>query len=422
MNVIKFVFFIISFFLLTAKVGAQEQVFYVSPNGNDLNDGTLSKPWKTFNKASSTLIAGQTAIFDDGIYYETNRSTINTVGNSSKKIKFMAKNKGQAKLIFSGDNSASTKILIKKAQYVVLDGFVITQKNKASENMKDKGLDIFIYCLESHNIQISNNVIYNSYEDGIKGYKSKNLVIENNIVKDIFHEGIDFVNVNSSIIKDNTVIEVQRIGIMVKGGSRDIQITDNSVINESKTLFQSGISVGDMTGKNSTYNKSGFEIYRTVVYNNKVISKKQNVIKNGISFIGGKDINAYNNYIEGAIVGFRFMNAKGRQNGWDWDPINDNLTLANNTFANIGREVYLKSNTPTRLSSDYNVFYNSPKGPKEVNSSYLAKSDSDNLQSVRQRRFNKKVKVKNITKEVDKIFKNSNLLDQGLSTRIKQRN
>src|SRR5260370_41444689 len=46
----------------------QSATYYVSPNGNDSAAGTLASPWRTIQKAASTLQPGQTAIGAAGTY------------------------------------------------------------------------------------------------------------------------------------------------------------------------------------------------------------------------------------------------------------------------------------------------------------------------------------------------------------------
>ncbi|HRN85837.1 MAG TPA: DUF1565 domain-containing protein [Candidatus Dojkabacteria bacterium] len=43
-------------------------VYYLSPNGNDSNNGSNSSPWKTISKAMSSISAGDTVILKDGTY------------------------------------------------------------------------------------------------------------------------------------------------------------------------------------------------------------------------------------------------------------------------------------------------------------------------------------------------------------------
>src|SRR3989344_2963061 len=53
-------------------------VFYVSSTGSDSNPGSLSAPWRTIQKATTTLTSGQKAQVRDGTYAES----INIYGRS----------------------------------------------------------------------------------------------------------------------------------------------------------------------------------------------------------------------------------------------------------------------------------------------------------------------------------------------------
>ncbi|MCA9379993.1 hypothetical protein KC675_02320 [Candidatus Dojkabacteria bacterium] len=43
-------------------------IYYLSPDGNDSNNGSSSSPWKTLAKAHTTIAAGDTVILKDGVY------------------------------------------------------------------------------------------------------------------------------------------------------------------------------------------------------------------------------------------------------------------------------------------------------------------------------------------------------------------
>ncbi len=43
-------------------------IYYVSPDGSDTNSGTISSPWKTLDKAHSTISEGDTVILKPGVY------------------------------------------------------------------------------------------------------------------------------------------------------------------------------------------------------------------------------------------------------------------------------------------------------------------------------------------------------------------
>ncbi len=49
------VFFILFLFLLSCSSGEKEIVFYVSPEGNDMNPGTVEQPFKNIEKAQETV-------------------------------------------------------------------------------------------------------------------------------------------------------------------------------------------------------------------------------------------------------------------------------------------------------------------------------------------------------------------------------
>jgi hypothetical protein len=74
-------------------------VYYLSPSGNDTNLGTESKPWKTFDKANSSVSSGDTVILLDGVY--PGYVTITKAGTTWK-----AANKHKA--IFDGGFSPSS--------------------------------------------------------------------------------------------------------------------------------------------------------------------------------------------------------------------------------------------------------------------------------------------------------------------------
>lgn len=72
-------------------------IYYLSPTGNDTNNGSTSSPWKTIAKADSVVQAGDTVIFKDGIYpvgYDTGKSYGERITKS--KTTWKAENKHKA--------------------------------------------------------------------------------------------------------------------------------------------------------------------------------------------------------------------------------------------------------------------------------------------------------------------------------------
>jgi hypothetical protein len=47
----------------------ETQTYYVAPNGDDSNPGTANRPWQTIQHASDSMVAGETALIRNGVYY-----------------------------------------------------------------------------------------------------------------------------------------------------------------------------------------------------------------------------------------------------------------------------------------------------------------------------------------------------------------
>ena len=58
----------VSALLLSLSIPAESTTYYVSPIGNDFNQGTITSPWHTFQKALTIADAGDTVYFRGGNY------------------------------------------------------------------------------------------------------------------------------------------------------------------------------------------------------------------------------------------------------------------------------------------------------------------------------------------------------------------
>lgn len=75
--ILKLLIFLVVFFPFT--VFASSTTFYISPSGNDTNSGSSSTaPWKTFPKAWSVLMPGDTLLLLDGTYTAASSAGIET--------------------------------------------------------------------------------------------------------------------------------------------------------------------------------------------------------------------------------------------------------------------------------------------------------------------------------------------------------
>ncbi len=88
----------------------EENVFFISPTGNDANDGaTESKAWATFSRAWKDLYPGDTLIMLDGVYHQTLKPGVRN-GTKDNPITIRAQNDGQAFIDGDGVRSEVVKL------------------------------------------------------------------------------------------------------------------------------------------------------------------------------------------------------------------------------------------------------------------------------------------------------------------------
>jgi hypothetical protein len=343
-------------------------VFYLSPNGDDNNPGTHDEPWKTFGKAVRTLRAGDTAYFEPGVYDRTTEIKIkNRSGTASAPICFQSEMLHQAVIRFHG--VPGSKLII-FSNYITIQGFEITQDQKSTDDPVYQPNDRLVECsVGSRGCAIRYNVIHNTSEDCIKSTDVTDALIEGNVCYDSNHEGIDMVNGYSSTIRDNLIYDVGRIGIMAKGGSRDIQIYDNRIRQENQPM-DAGIELGGSSVASVAYDKNGYEAYNLVAYNNVVMAKRPGSISRGLSLKGAAESGFYNNVVVGADYGLATVKGAGLKKGWTWRVNVSKPTFRNNIILNAVKAAAVFKDISENLDHDYNLYFNSPHPPKEPHGLY----------------------------------------------------
>ena len=157
--------------------------FYVSPTGSDSAAGSSSAPWRTIQKAASTLKAGQTAIVSAGNYGE--RVEIANSGTLASPITLQVASGADVQLLgfdLSGSNW-------------VLSGFDISTQTNGSEG-------------------------YGIYVTGSASYDT----IENNYIHELCHEGIFMDPTVSHIsVLTNRMWRAEMAGAQVDGTYELIQ-------------------------------------------------------------------------------------------------------------------------------------------------------------------------------------------------------
>ncbi len=260
---------------------ADGNLYYLSENGNDQNDGSsLELAWATFAKAWTILQPGDTLIVDDGTYDETLMPTVS--GEAGNPITIMAKNRGQATIQKTVDGPAIS-VMSDNSQtisHITIDGFVARGKGEYSA----------IIVNSSDNIaenQMTNNIIIRN--SGAFG--SANL---QNVV--IFA----IARTRDSLFEDMWAYGFGRKAIQIYGSTR---VTARRIIARYDYWDGSGYKPNDP--------RIGFAIYNS----NDGIYENIIVLDNAPDPVGRNSASKAGYAIEGNVTTTAtFVGAKG--NGW----------------------------------------------------------------------------------------------------------
>lgn len=398
------------FLLFTNQLIAQ-QIYYVSPNGDDnsTHPENINTPWKTFSKACSTAIAGSKVYFRGGVYNEKYINFINS-GTSNQYIEFI--NYPNETPIFQGGNMAAYFILINGQSYIKITGIQFRQlignvigikvtgvshhiefkKCKISElffsnNANDvpistQNVNPLVFC-GSDNITAINNIIVDSCEvsNCRTGYSEaitlvgnvSNFVVSNNYINNTGNIGIvaagyyNWCNSSASnsqarngIIRGNLVENCRSLaaiaaGIYVDGG-KNIIIEQNTVRNGQR---------GFQINCENHHNIAGASADKIIIRSNLAYNNSRGGIGLGTQSTG----NVTNSWIinNTCVNNFKSQTEPGDGGVYqDFGELNldhsSDCFIRNNIFYSSisGRNKLMNSypSSPiTNLSTDYNVWF-----------------------------------------------------------------
>lgn len=249
------------------------RTLYVSPTGNDTNDGSINKPL-TLNKAAQVAIAGDVVIIKSGTYSPTSSIIIANSGTAANPITFKAEVKDGA--IIDGTNSSSPNAADRQGLFTILG----TTSNNKSWIVID-GLRVInskwagIFTRFGDNIIVKNCSTNNTGASGIIAANSSNIKILNNKVQQacVFdrkaentNECITVASVNTFEIAYNTVSD--RLVDLSNGGegidAKNACINGTIHHNTVTSLIRVGIYIDAYLG-----NLSNIEVYNNKIYNTK---------------------------------------------------------------------------------------------------------------------------------------------------------
>lgn len=268
-------------------------IYYVSPTGNDNNAGTSVNPWKTFAKANSKILPGDTVILKNGIYREVlTISVANTTWKSETKHKAIIDG-GFPPSLLSGDWNNIVTQWNNKCKSIGEYAPLVTFTNLS--NVTIDGLYIRYSCGrgisfstsgnsgKSDNNEIKNNKIdwtFNSsifarpeIIDGVyPNQMNNNKFLDNTILRASFGDEYNVrvegacgvpnvkkycVNVSTSFGGNNTLVRGNIIAwgegeVSPQPGSKNF-IFENNVLIGNKNSFYAGMIEGSTVRNNLFY-------------------------------------------------------------------------------------------------------------------------------------------------------------------------
>ena len=283
------------------------RIFYIDKNGNDSNDGSQLKPWKTLFHANKQLKAGDIILINPGNYSINKKLSIRTSGMKERPI-IIRGNGGNVVLDFSKCNNGNG-FEIYFANYINIENLtVLASQKKHSRGIRlthSKGSVIRdnnvsgaghanIFCSMSDRILIENNeafegqigiyvadstdyptvnqnVLYRNSAIGLhmNGDKSSggdgiisHAIVENNVVYDN-GMGINIDGVNQSVFRNNILYNNRKKGIAFFKGDGAVPSEDNLLIHNT-IIMPAGASYA--VGLN-------YGAYRNKIYNNIIITR-----------------------------------------------------------------------------------------------------------------------------------------------------
>jgi len=277
---------------------------YVSPSGNDANDGSEAKPFKTIQKAADVADPkGLEIILRAGtheskeIKFRTSNLNIHSYAGEWAVIKAVMNIEDVTNCIWfrepGTENITLENLEIVGGYYYGIkfesdwddDRTVPYDKKKGISNVKiinckihDTGRDCIKIAPGCKDIQVLNCEIYRS------GVGPANVTAQN-------AEGIDNVNADRMIVRNCYFHDIATNGLYAKGGAKDCVFEQNLLMNMGEGGLVAGYLDTDNEWFNITSNPTYLESINIIIRNNIVINTK----REGIGLYAASGAQVYNN-------------------------------------------------------------------------------------------------------------------------------
>ena len=217
-----------------AKVlDANPQLYYVDVNGDDGNDGSIARPWKTIPYAVSKVQAGDTVLINPGTHYVTKQISITTSGEPGKPITIMGN--GPGAIVDLTGYSGRNGLEIYFADYITIENLTV----RASKDESSRGIRV----THSDGIILRNNTVSGAGHANLFCSLSDHILFEGNEAHDgaigiYVADSSDYVVVRGNVLHDNSAIGLHMNGDINSGGDGTISyavIEENISYNNGAT-------------------------------------------------------------------------------------------------------------------------------------------------------------------------------------------
>ncbi|MGF9698618.1 DUF5123 domain-containing protein [Paenibacillus sp. MABNR03] len=224
---------------VSTEISDHQEVYYISPEGDDTNSGTIHSPWKTMQHAADQVTPGSTVYLREGVYHQKLKITRN--GHSADKPTVFSSYPGEKAIIDGTGLSVSGiegLIEVENASYVTIQHFEIRNFTTTIGDQVPTG--IYVHGAGEH-IQIAGNTVHaiaNNVQleephltgrdaHGIAVYGTehpaalRDILIQDNELYDLVLGSSESLAVNGNVdtfsILDNTIHDTDNIGIDLIG-------------------------------------------------------------------------------------------------------------------------------------------------------------------------------------------------------------
>lgn len=296
-------------------------VYYVSPDGNDSNPGTVDQPWKTVNYAAgenSAVKAGDTIMVQPGTYTEL--INLGKSGNGESGDITLKANGNVTLLDPEPLNGSFGKGVIQSSgkSHWTIDGFHIENSSWAGIALRDAS-NMTLQNNHTSNTGASGIIVMpdHYFDGGEAEVTSKNIKVLNNTVENAnarwpggqvdfstpdslgTQESLSIWGVDGFEVANNTVTGGKREGIDIKTGSRNGSVHDNYVSGSASLSgtyggYRGGPALYIEGNRAASFN---IDVYKNVVTGNVADGI---VVADEVPEIGDvSDIRVYDNVVSG---------------------------------------------------------------------------------------------------------------------------